>query len=112
MARICYLKEADRTLLAVQGELNIYHAARLKDELLEALASQTELEVDLGEVEDCDSSGVQLLLLLKREARRQDKRLSLVNHSACVADVIELLNLVSELGDPLVLLLDSRRAHA
>lgn len=112
MARICYLKEADRTLLAVQGELNIYHAARLKDELLEALSSQPELEVDLGEVEDCDSSGVQLLLLLKREARRQDKRLSLVNHSACVADVIELLNLVSELGDPLVLLLDSRRARA
>lgn len=112
MSRISFLKEGDRSLLAIQGELNIYHAARLKEELLEALASRAELEVDLGEVEDCDSSGVQLLLLLKREARRQDKRLALVNHSRCVAEVIDLLNLVSELGDPLVLLLESRRVRA
>ncbi|MCY1360163.1 anti-anti-sigma factor [compost metagenome] len=112
MARICVLMEGDRPLLAIQGELNIYHAARLKDELLQALAIHVELEVDLGEVEDCDSCGVQLLLLLKREARRQDKRLTLVNHSACVTEVIDLLNLVSELGDPLVLLMESRGARA
>ncbi|MCY1374382.1 anti-anti-sigma factor [compost metagenome] len=111
MARICYLNEVEPTQLALQGELNIYHAARLKDELLEALAAQPELEVDLGEVEDCDSSGVQLLLLLKREARRRGKRLALINHSACVTEVIDLLNLASELGDPVVLLMDSWRTH-
>ncbi|WP_271408706.1 STAS domain-containing protein [Pseudomonas sp. Q1-7] len=111
MAKICYLTEGDRPLVAIQGELNIYQAAHLKDELLAVLSNQSALDLDLADVEDCDSSGVQLLLLLKREARRQDKHLSLVNHSSCVTEVIELLNLVSELGDPLVLPLSNPRVR-
>lgn len=111
MADICYLNEGDRALVAVRGELSIFHAARLRDELFEALSGHPELDIDLGEVEDCDSSGIQLLLMLKREARRQDKRLALFNHAPCIADVIELLNLGTELGDPLVLLMDNQRGR-
>lgn len=95
---------AGRLGCRVRGEFNIYHALRLKDELLALLDAEQELEIDLGEAEDCDTSGVQILLLLKRSARARGKRLALVNHSASVLEAMELLNLVSELGDPLLLL--------
>ncbi|MDF3933768.1 STAS domain-containing protein [Pseudomonas citronellolis] len=88
----------------LRGEFNIYHAARLKDELLALLDAHQDLELDLGDADECDTSGVQILLLLKRTARARGKRLALVNHSSSVLEAMELLNLVSELGDPLLLL--------
>ena len=112
MATLNRAGEAPGNAFRLEGELNIFHGARLRDELLSLLAEHADLELDLADVVDCDSCGIQLLLLLKREARRQDKRLALVNHSACVAEVIELLNLGMELGDPLVLPADHGRASA
>lgn len=112
MATLRRADEPDSHAFGLEGELNIFHGARLRDELLALLAEREALELDLGEVVDCDSSGIQLLLMLKREARRQDKRLTLVNHAPCVADVIELLNLGMELGDPLVLLAATGRTSA
>jgi anti-anti-sigma regulatory factor len=46
---------------------------------------------------------VQILLVLKREAQRLGKQLAFVNHSPAVREVLDLLNLVAELGDPLVI---------
>ena len=48
-------------------------------------------------------AGLQLLLLLKREAQRGDKRVALIRHSQAVRATIEFCNLAAELGDPLVI---------
>ncbi|MCY1281077.1 anti-anti-sigma factor [compost metagenome] len=103
MAAINSREEDGRRFFEVTGELNIYNAAQLKDELVELLADHQQLDIDLAAVTDFDSSGVQILLLLKREAQRHGKRLTFVQHSACVREVLDLLNLVAELGDPLVI---------
>lgn len=100
--------EAGRQLATLVGELNIYGAATLKDELVTLLGAGTlPLELDLGEVSDFDSSGVQILLMLKREAQRQRRSLTFVNHAPSVREVLDLLNLVAELGDPMVIPLDA-----
>lgn len=101
-------EETGRYIFEVAGEFNIYSAAQLKDELLGLLANHTQLEIDLGAVDDFDSSGVQILLLLKREAQRQNRSLAFIQHSPAVREVLDLLNLVAELGDPLVIPLDAR----
>lgn len=99
MATIRQFQRAEHHCLSLVGELNIYSAAVVRQELLQALESRPQLEVDLEGVEDFDTAGVQLLLVLKTEAARQNKPLNFVQHSAVVWEVLELLNLVGELGD-------------
>ena len=74
-----------------------------KPQLLEHLGQASELELDLGEVSEMDTAGFQLLYLLKREAKAENKKLRLVNHSQATLDVLGLLNMEAYFGDPLVL---------
>ena len=83
--------------------MTIYHALDQKQQLLDALASADELELDLMQVGEIDTAGLQLLILLKKEAQRTGKRLSIVAHSQSVRAVIDFCNLAAELGDPLVI---------
>ena len=71
--------------------------------MLDALASADELELDLMQVGEIDTAGLQLLILLKKEAQRTGKRLAIVAHSQAVRAVIDFCNLAAELGDPLVI---------
>lgn len=97
----------------IEGELTIYQAAELKDALLGALAAlpeQAALELDLSDVTECDTAGVQVLMVLKRAARAQGRELHLRGHSPAVLEVFELLNLAAYFGDPLVIAASA--AHA
>lgn len=90
-------------LLRLQGEVNIYRANELKQELLAPLASGTTLEVDLSGVTDLDTAGLQVLMLAKKNAQALGGELRLIAHSPVVVDVLELLNLSAWFGDPLVI---------
>lgn len=93
----------DQCRVVINDELTIYTAAEMKTRLLELLADNRLLEISLAGVSEIDSAGVQIILLLRREAERLEKELIFVNHSTAVLDVLELLNLVSYLGDPVVI---------
>lgn len=90
-------------VLRLQGELNIYRAAELKQELLAPIAAGTSVEIDLSGVTDLDTAGLQLLMLAKKTAQALGGELRLVAHSPVVVDVLELLHLSSWFGDPLVI---------
>lgn len=87
----------------IAGEMNIYAAAELKERFAGLLEDSAELELNLSEVKEIDTAGVQLLLLLKREAQRTGKAVRFTAHSDVVREVIELYNLANYFGDPLVL---------
>lgn len=89
--------------LCLEGELTIYTAMDTKQRLMKPLASCQQLEVDLSQVSEMDSAGVQLMLLAKREANAQGKDLRFVGHSTIVADVLELYQLTGYFGDPIVM---------
>lgn len=89
--------------LRLEGELAIYRAAEIKSELLAALEQFPVLEINLAEVTELDTAGVQILLLIKRAAEACDRQVRLVAHSDAVAEAFELLNLAPCFGDPLVL---------
>lgn len=93
----------DGDVLRLQGELNIYTAMETKERLLAALAAGDALDIDLSGVTEMDTSGVQLLILAKREAARQGKRLALSGHSPAAMDLIDLFNLGGWFGDPLII---------
>jgi anti-sigma B factor antagonist len=89
--------------LDIKGELNIFTAAELRLQLLEALATSTELEVDLAQVGEIDSAGLQLMLATKREAASRNLAVHFTGHSPAVCDALELLKLSGQLGDPVLI---------
>jgi anti-sigma B factor antagonist len=89
--------------LCLAKDLTIYHALEQKQELLDALNSADDLELDLSQVGEIDTAGLQLLILLKKEALRAGKRVIIVAHSQPVRALIDFCNLATELGDPLVI---------
>ena len=90
-------------LLCLTEDLTIYHALEQKNALLAALAGTDDLELDLMHVGEIDTAGLQLLILLKKEAQRAGKTISIVAHSQSVRAVIDFCKLAAELGDPLVI---------
>ena len=89
--------------LVVTDDLTIYHALEQKPVLLDALATTNELELNLAQVSEMDTAGLQLLILLKKEAQRAGKCVRIVAHSQAVSSVIDFCNMAAEFGDPLVI---------
>ena len=87
----------------VESNVTIYQALELKDLILAALSRSNDLEVDLSAVSEIDGAGLQLLVMVKQEAARLGKQLRFCGHTAAVIEVIELCDLASYFGDPMVL---------
>jgi len=85
--------------LQIDGEMTIYRAAELKDVLYGALhaavAEARALTLDLSQVTEFDSAGIQLLLVARREAERQGSALHLVATSPAVREVFALTGLAA-----------------
>ncbi|TAH52003.1 MAG: anti-sigma factor antagonist [Betaproteobacteria bacterium] len=93
---------ADR--LAIGEDLTIYHAASQKSQFIDALvAASGHLDIDLSGVAEIDTAGFQLLMLVKREARRLGKEARIVAHSEAVRELIDFYNVAAEFGDPLLI---------
>jgi anti-anti-sigma factor len=93
------------------GEMSIYSAAEFKPALLHALGQSDEIEIDLSGISEIDTSGVQLLMLMKREAAAAGKALRLAGHSPAVLEVFELLGLGNWFGDPQLLPADAGKTR-
>lgn len=89
--------------VVVTGEMTIYVAMELKASLIPALDKYQEMVVDLAGVTEIDTSGLQLLVLLKTEAKAHGKTLSMTEHSPAVLEVLSLCDLESFFGDPVVI---------
>ncbi len=97
--------------LALVGEFCVFNAAEVKPQLFELIQAGAAQEIDLSQVSEIDTAGVQLLLMAKRVAASVERELVLVNHSEAVLEIIELLNLSRDFSDPLLLTAHNREDH-
>ena len=88
---------------SIAGELTIYTAATEKQNLQEALDLCDDLEINLSQVSEMDSAGLQVLIVLKQEAAKRNKKLRYSMHSKAVLDILELSNMTASFGDQIVL---------
>lgn len=86
--------------LRIDGEMAIYRAAELKQLLLDQAAGAELLELDLSAVTELDSSGVQLLALVRTTLAASGGALRVVAHSGAVGATLALLNLAHLTGGP------------
>ena len=71
--------------LIFQGELTISHVAQLRDELLMALNTASNLEMDMQGVTEIDTSVLQLFCSAHKSALKMEKRLELIDSPMEVA---------------------------
>jgi len=82
-------------MIRITGEMSIYRAAELKPVLLQALADggAAPLAIDLSQVSEFDSAGLQLLMATARAAADAGTALRLHAPSPAVQEVLALLDL-------------------
>jgi anti-anti-sigma regulatory factor len=79
--------------LIISGAMTIYHASALREQLCAGVTKKRTRHIDLSEVTELDSAGVQLLLAIKAWARSHGREISFGEHSAAVSEVLELLQI-------------------
>ena len=82
--------------MQIEGEMTIFTAAELKKELIDNLGNCSDIEIDLSQVSEMDTAGLQLLLLIYREASLLNKSVRLTSYSPSVAAVFDLFSLDKE----------------
>ncbi|MGZ8158847.1 MAG: STAS domain-containing protein [Methylobacter sp.] len=96
-------KNQPSSLVVIEGELTIYTVSELKDKLLSGLSANEELELDLSKVDEFDGAGLQLLVMLKKQAAALGKALRFTDHSPVVLNLLDLSGLAGFFGDPLLI---------
>jgi anti-sigma B factor antagonist len=92
-----------RGRIVIEDELTIYTALELKEKLLTGLSTTEELELDLSRVGEIDAAGLQLLVMIKKQAAVLGKVLRFTGHSPVVLDILDLSGLAGFFGDPLLI---------
>ena len=94
------------TYIEIKDEMTIYTALEQNNKLSHYLKANQELRIDLSEVSEIDSAGLQILLFLKQEATTKNIILNFFHHSQAVVEIFEMLNLTAHFGDPVIISAD------
>lgn len=77
--------------LQIAGELTIYAAATLKEELFALLPDVSgDIEIDLSAVSALDTAGLQILLMVRRLALARGAGFRVLNPSSATVEMLEL----------------------
>src|SRR5690242_9682128 len=79
--------------LRVDGEMTIYRAAEVAQALFAAVRAEAgDVRLDMSDVSELDTAGLQLLLMARRLVAANGHRLDVAQPSECVAEVLTLCN--------------------
>lgn len=87
----------------LDGELTIYEAAALKKELFKKMEKCKGVSINLSNVAELDTSCFQILMAAKSECDKNKVEFTMNSHSPAVLEVMELYNMGSYFGDPVVM---------
>ncbi len=90
---------AGPAVIDIVGDLTVQVAAEWKARLTTALEGSDQLWIGLSQVTEIDTAGLQVLLLLRREAGQTGKQVEFASPSQPVNDVLALAHLDGELAD-------------
>jgi len=68
-------KTKGKDIIKLEGNLTVYEVGALKENLLSALKDVDLLEIDMADVRECDTSGLQILCSAKKTADQRSKRI-------------------------------------
>lgn len=83
----------NKTTITVGSDLSIYSASQIFTELKQKIDFDKDIEIDLQKVEEIDTAGVQMLLILDKTLTHHQKTLVLTHTSAAVESILAMFNL-------------------
>lgn len=81
-------KRKDSEILKIEGPITICRIGELKERFMSSLEKNEVTDLDIMDVTECDSSGIQLLLSAIRSARETGKRINISGQSKAVEDAL------------------------
>jgi anti-sigma B factor antagonist len=108
--------DAERHVVAVRGEIDLFTAPELKSALSEAIESgHTRIVVDLTDTTFLDSTALGVLIGAVKRLRSRDGRLTIVNVDDNIAKTFEITGLdqifpISPTRDEAIVALDAEEA--
>jgi anti-sigma B factor antagonist len=89
--------EADgMSVVRFEGDLRIASVADAKPELVAVLASRGGIQFDLSALGECDTAGIQLLLMACTSARAKGKRCITLSHTAAFRTALDRVGIPVE----------------
>ncbi len=79
--------------IEIDTSLSIFNAATIHKKITEAYRKYDSIEIDLKEITDCDTAGIQLLCSLKKSCLDAGKEITLTNPSNAVTDALERMSI-------------------
>ncbi len=86
----------------LDGDLTIYEADELKNEFDKYIDKCKAMTVNLSAVSELDTACFQVLMMVKTQCQNNEKEFTMNSHSPAVFEVLELMNMESYFGDPLL----------
>ena len=85
-------KNGSECILTLDGDMTIYTAMENKVHFDNYFGSQQDILLDMVTVSEFDSTGFQMLLLLERQTKENNKTFSVKSASPAVEEVLTLYN--------------------
>ena len=93
-------KHGDTCHVRISGEMTIYQAAALRQELLDIVGQCGNVTLDLSHVTEMDTAGLQLLLACQRETGGCNKIMHIEAATPALRDFLRLANVAECFGLP------------
>lgn len=77
-------------VLPLDGEMTIFTAAAVREQLLQAMQDKSAIDVDLSAVSEFDTSGLQLMVAAKKMAEEKNIRLTFTQIPDVVTELLQL----------------------
>jgi anti-sigma B factor antagonist len=78
-----------RSVVAIAGDLRIGSVADAKPDLVAVLATGNAIQLDLTGLGECDTAGVQVLLMACASARAKDQAFAITGHTAALRTALD-----------------------
>ena len=75
--------------LVIENSLTIYDVSSIREKAIAVLARDSSLEINLKDVNECDTAGIQLLYSIKKSAQKTGKELVIHSLSRSVEDALK-----------------------
>ena len=86
-------KKDKKGKIEIDKSLSIFNAAMIHKNIIDAYSKFDRMEIDLKDVTDCDTAGIQLLISLQKTCDDAGKEFSLINPSEAVIDAMERMSM-------------------
>ena len=92
------IQRKQKTLsIMVSDELSIYSVSALGEEIMRQLPEVEKITVDLSQVTEMDSAGLQLLIAIKN--LQTEYAVEFVGHTSAVLEVLDVCGMAGEFND-------------